>query len=84
VKIVAQNCLTKKYLTEQDTWTRAPAKAKVFDTSWKAYEYCLLHRIPHAQIVLKFDSAEFDLRLPVSDTCKDQSKKPDSRRRATQ
>ena len=81
MKIVAQNCLTKKYLTEQGRWTRAPAKAKVFASSWKAYEYCLLHRIPHAQIVLKFDSAEFDLRLPVSDTCKDQNKKPDSRRR---
>jgi hypothetical protein len=75
MKIVAQNCLTKEYLTEQGTWDPAPAKAKQFDSSMKAYEYCRLHKIPDAQVVLKFSRAQFDVKLPVSDNCKEQMPK---------
>ena len=72
MKIVAQNCLTKEYLTDKGTWDPAPAKAKVFDSSLKAYEHCRLHKIPDAQVVLKFNGGQFDVKLPVSDSCKEQ------------
>lgn len=75
MKIVAQNCLTKEYLTEQGTWDAAPAKAKIFDSSLKAYEHCRRNNIPHAEVVLKFNGPQFDVTLPVSETCKEQQQR---------
>jgi hypothetical protein len=61
-------------LVSPDKWTADPEAARIFPTSESAISYCAEHRVPHAQIVLKFDqdyATKYDITVPLSKECKE-------------
>lgn len=68
--IVVQNCLTKEYLSESEGWTPEFQDAKRFGSSVDAYFHCKQHSIPDSQVILAFGRPDFDVKLPVSASCK--------------
>ena len=77
MRIVIQNCVSGEYLKSvgaHTEWTGDMKKALRFRSSQAAMVCCVDNRIPHAQIVLKFDydhDGEYDITLPVSRECKE-------------
>lgn len=69
MKILVQNCLTHLYLKGPSEWTPGASEAKVFPSSESALDYCHAHEIPAVQVVLKFDSDRYDIRVPISEEC---------------
>jgi hypothetical protein len=71
VLIVIQDCKTHLYLTSYGVWSDQLANAKPFRTGDLAISFCIDQEISMAQIVLKFDKEEHDIRFPVSKGCHD-------------
>jgi hypothetical protein len=65
MRIVIQNWLTKKFLTEEGTWTLALARAKTFCASFDAYHYCEEHGVENSQVVLQFARSKTGMNLPA-------------------
>ena len=74
MNILIENCKTHQFLKTLGTWTSNLAEAKFFQNSTEALKFCNEHEIPKAQILLKFSDARYDVKLPVSEECRD---KPD-------
>jgi hypothetical protein len=65
MKAVLQHSVTGLYFQKRDQWTPDYLKAYDFKSSVTARNYCQSHGISNVQIVLKFDSARYDIVLPV-------------------
>ena len=71
MKVLIQNCFTHSYLVSLDEWTNNPASARTFPSTDRAMAFCMEHRIPQAQVVLKFDYDQYDIKVPISKECEE-------------
>lgn len=71
MKILVQNCHTHQYLKAPSDWTPDVNHATDFGNSERALAFCTEHRIPAVQIVLKFDYERYDVKLPITEECKE-------------
>lgn len=69
VNILVQNCLNHLYLKDLTEWTPDPSEAKSFRTSESAVHFCVEHKIPAVQVVLKFEHDRYDVRVPITEEC---------------
>ena len=70
MKVLMQNCVTGHFLGKDDEWHESSDKAQDFGTSASAIAYYVRHRVPDAQIVLRFErTARYDIELPMSESC---------------
>jgi hypothetical protein len=76
MRILIQNCFKYCYLKSLGEWTDNPDEAMTFPSSERALAFCTEHRIPDAQLVLKFEYDEYDVTLPFTDDCRRAPKKP--------
>lgn len=53
------------YFKDVGEWTRDPAEAMDFLSSTSAIDFCVLNKISHVQLVLKFEEQQYDIVLPV-------------------
>ena len=65
MKTLLRQPRTGLYLKGAGKWTPDCEKARDFKSSVTARSYCENHHILHAQIVLKFDTEQYDIVLPV-------------------
>jgi hypothetical protein len=65
MKALLQQLETGLYFKDPATWTASLAEAYDFKSSVSARTYCLDRAISNAQIVLKFENAEYDIILPA-------------------
>jgi hypothetical protein len=72
MQIVVQNCRDHSWLKTAKEWTKDSKEAKTFQTTESALRFCAAHKILLAQIVLRFGSEELDVKIPVSDECREQ------------
>lgn len=71
MKVLIQNCHTHSYLVSLDEWTDLPEGARTFPSTERAMAFCMEHRIPAAQVVLKFEYDQYDIKVPVSKECEE-------------
>jgi hypothetical protein len=71
MKFLIQNCHTHNYLRTLNDWTPDADQARDFGTSGKAMHFCSEHQLPAVQIVLKFETDRYDVRLPITEECKE-------------
>ena len=71
MKILIQNCKTGLFLTSTGDWDPNPAEAWVFPTSGQAVNYCVRQECADVQVVLKFEQDDLDVRLPLSEGCRE-------------
>lgn len=64
MRILLQQKETGLYFTEDGLWGHC-GEAKNFISSTTALDYCLAHKIPSVQLVLKFDDQPYDIVWPV-------------------
>jgi len=65
MRVLIQNCNTFHYLTDTLGWCLSPQEALGFQTSTRALDHCLKHRLENVQIVLKFERDDLDVHLPL-------------------
>lgn len=70
MKICIQNCVTKDYLNDRLAWEKSEAKARHFASSVEAIDYLTRHGLADCDVVLKFDTGEYNVALPVSENCR--------------
>ena len=76
MKVLMQNCVTRRFLGKGDVWYESPNKARDFETSGRAIAYYLSRQLKDAQIVLHFDrTPRYDIELPLSGACEDNGHK---------
>ncbi len=66
MRILIQQKNSGLYFRDVGSWTRNPAEAMDFLSSTAAIDFCVLNRISHVQLVLKFEEQQYDIVLPVS------------------
>lgn len=71
MKILVQNCQNHLYLKTLSEWTALVADAMSFPSSEKAVVFCAEHRIPAVQVVLKFEYDQYDIRVPITEECRE-------------
>ena len=65
MRVLVQNCVTRKFLGEGCIWLNSQAEAKAFRTGADAVDFCFTHDLEDVQVVLHFDSAaHLDIQLP--------------------
>ena len=74
MKVLIQNCFSHKYFVSLGEWTENPDTARNFPTTEKAMAFCMEHRIPEAQVVLKFEYDRYDIKVPVSKECEEPAR----------
>jgi hypothetical protein len=65
MKALLQQLETGLYFKDAATWTANLDEAYDFKSSVSARGYCFDRGISNAQIILKFDHAEYDIILPA-------------------
>lgn len=65
MNVVIQNPKDKTFLQKDGAWGPNSDEAMVFSNSIAALNYCLLHRLENAQIILRFGSPQHDVILPL-------------------
>jgi len=65
MKVLLQHKESGLYLKEVGFTTPSSADAMDFLSSTQAIEYCVMHKIPGMQIVLRFDEQHYDIVLPM-------------------
>ena len=73
MRILIQNCKTKDYLTEDQFWTSDQTGAAVFGSTTLAMKHSKAHHLTDVQIVLKFPEDRYDVRIPLTDGCREDS-----------
>lgn len=66
LKILVQNCITSEYLGKRGAWYPAEDEARIFPRAMEARDFCAAKKLKDAKIVVRFDSAEHDIEIPVS------------------
>ena len=69
MRVLVQNCVTRKFLGEGFVWLNSQAEAKAFRTGVDAVDFCFANDLDDVQVVLHFDFAahqniEFPLNKP--------------------
>ena len=62
--------MTHQFLKAPGVWTSTLVEAKSFEDGTEALKFCQKHRIPKAQILLKFSDPRYDMKLPISQECR--------------
>ncbi len=65
MKVVVQSLTTYRFLDQVQQWTEDVQRARSFEDSHRAMEFCLRHGLADCQVVLKFADGEYDIALPV-------------------
>ena len=65
MKVLLQHKESGLYLKDVGFTTPSSADAMDFLSSTQAIEYCVMHKIPGMQIVLRFDEQHYDIVLPM-------------------
>jgi hypothetical protein len=65
MRILIQQKSTGLYFRDIGSWTRDPMEAMDFLSSTTAIDFCVLNKISHVQLVLKFEEQQYDIVLPV-------------------
>ncbi len=65
VRIILRNYKTRQYLQNPDRWTDNPALAMSFEHSRQASSFAHEMGLKHMEILLAFDDARYNFRLPV-------------------
>ena len=67
MKVLIQNCVTKRYLCtgRKDHWCDDTAKAKDFGNGVVAIDYVIKQNLSECQVVLSFGNPELDIVLQV-------------------
>jgi len=69
MKVLIQNCVTRRFLGERGAWHRSAAKAKDFKAGTEAIDYYVTHGLEDVQIVLHFDFApRLNIELPLTNS----------------
>jgi hypothetical protein len=78
MRILIQQKDSGLYFRDVGDWTRSPAEAMDFLSSTSAIDFCVLNKISHVQLVLKFEEQQYDIVLPVltKTSPRDESRKP--------
>lgn len=64
MRVLIQNCDSMKFYAGEGRWNDSAFEAAEFPGSVSALDYIRKKKIVRAQIVLKFEKAEFDVILP--------------------
>ena len=62
--VLIKSTVTRKFLTDQGTWTAESAQARDFKTSADAVTFCWTHALSESEVILKLPQAEYG--LPVT------------------
>lgn len=73
MRILIQNCKNKEFLTPGQFWTSDQTAAAVFGSTTLAMKHANAHHLTDVQIVLKFPEDRYDVRIPLSDGCRDDA-----------
>jgi hypothetical protein len=73
MKVLVQDCKSLLYLDWDGRWVPQVRDAKQFSSGAIAIEFCSQYRIPRAQVVLKFPQPKDDIKLPVSQECRESA-----------
>jgi hypothetical protein len=65
MRILLQQKETGLYFKDIGAWTPDAAEAMDFLSSTSAIDFCVLNKISHVQLVLKFEEQRYDIVLPV-------------------
>jgi len=65
MRILIQQKNSGLYFRDIGQWTRDPSEAMDFLSSTSAIDFCVLNKISHVQLVLKFEEQQYDIVLPV-------------------
>jgi hypothetical protein len=65
MRILIQHCGNHRYLRDDFGWSKDPSEARGFETSARALDVCMGHRLENVRIVLKFERPELDVPLPL-------------------
>ena len=65
--IFLQECKTKMFLAQDNHWTSDLARARDFETTVKAVNHAIGHRLAGAQILIRFGTDGLhDVTVPIS------------------
>ena len=71
MRVLVQNCVTRKFLGEGCMWLSSQAEAKAFQTSVEAVDFCFSNKLDDVQVVLHFDFATHqNIELPLNQPCR--------------
>jgi len=74
MKVVIQNCVTRRYLSDGDDWCEDTANAKDFGSGIVAIDYAIKRSLPDCQVVLSFNDPKLDVQIPFTESCKKRNK----------
>ncbi|HYG23000.1 MAG TPA: hypothetical protein VEH04_09475 [Verrucomicrobiae bacterium] len=77
MRILIQQKNSGLYFKDVGAWTRDPADAMDFLSSTGAIDFCVLNKISHVQLVLKFEEQQYDIVLPVLGRLGDEKRASD-------
>ena len=71
MRVLVQNCITRKFLGEDGLWLNNQAEAKVFRAGLEALDFCFANKLDDVQVVMHFDSATHqNIELPLLKPCR--------------
>lgn len=66
MKVLVRDCRSQRYVKNDEHWTDNLFEAREFSSSVAAVNFCVLHRVEKAEIVLKASDDRYDVHLPLS------------------
>jgi len=71
MRVLVQNCVTRKFLGEGGIWLNGQSEAKAFRTGVEAVDFCFTNALEDVQVVLHFDyAAHQNIELPLNKPCR--------------
>lgn len=70
MRVLIQNCKTENFLTPDHRLTENAHEALSFTNSVRAVQYMRANDFKDVQVLLTFPKREHNVKLPVSDSCK--------------
>ena len=67
MRILLQNRGDSLYLKRDGEWTCDHREAAAFEDTDDAVAHCIRNRLPHMQVVMKFENSLYDLSLPLQE-----------------
>ena len=67
MKVVIQSTRTLKFLRADHSWEQNVTEALCFQTSMRALDFCIRHKLQDIQILLRFHDGTPDVILPVEE-----------------
>lgn len=71
MKVLVKDCASRRYVKDDNQWTDNPLEAREFSSSVAAVNFCVLHHVEKAEVVLKAPNDRYDVHLPLSKECLD-------------